>query len=139
MELTKTNNGQWKPGQSGNQQGRPVGSRNQFSNAFMQDLAAVWAEHGRKTMEATAKVNPEAFFATCARLLPRDVAISIQTQAPILDAGDLAIFKAIKLGIPDAGNRSPDEILSFTLAAIRSHSAQLIDASSEAETESPNG
>jgi hypothetical protein len=27
MELTKTNNGQWKPGQSGNLQGRPGGSR----------------------------------------------------------------------------------------------------------------
>jgi hypothetical protein len=39
MELTKTNNGQWKPGQSANLQGRPVGSRNQFSNAFMHDLA----------------------------------------------------------------------------------------------------
>jgi hypothetical protein len=96
MELTKTNNGQWKPGQSGNLQGRPIGSRNQFSAAFMQDLAAVWAEHGRETMVATAKVSPEAFFATCARLLPRDVAISIQAQAPILDAGDLAILRAIR-------------------------------------------
>jgi hypothetical protein len=47
MELTKTNNGQWKPGQSANLQGRPVGSRNQFSNAFMHDLAAAWAEHVR--------------------------------------------------------------------------------------------
>jgi hypothetical protein len=62
----------------------------------MQDLAAVWAEHGRETMAATAKVSPEAFFATCARLLPRDVAISIQAQAPILDAGDLAILRAIR-------------------------------------------
>jgi hypothetical protein len=41
-------------------------------------------------------VSPEAFFATCARLLPRDVAISIQAQAPILDAGDLAILRAIR-------------------------------------------
>ena len=127
MELTKTNNGQWKPGQSGNQQGRTVGSRNQFSNAFMQDLAAVWAQHGRETMEATAKVNPEAFFATCARLLPRDVAISIQTQAPILDAGDLAVLRAIREAIPTAGGREPAEVLEFTLAAIRSHSAKLIE------------
>ena len=139
MELTKTNNGQWKPGQSGNQQGRPVGSRNQFHNAFMQDLAAVWAAHGRETMVATAKVNPEAFFATCARLLPRDVAISIQAQAPILDAGDLAILRAIKAGIPDAKSRLPDQVLSFVLDAVRSHSAQLIDASADAETEGQKG
>jgi hypothetical protein len=128
MELTKTNNGQWKPGQSGNHQGRPVGSRNQFSNAFMQDLAAVWAEHGRETMEATAKVNPVAFFATCARLLPRDVAISIQTQAPILDAGDLQILKAIKAALPNAGDREPAEVLQFVLDAVRAHEAKVIDA-----------
>lgn len=128
MELTKTNNGQWKSGQSGNLQGRPVGSRNQFSNAFMSDLAAVWAAHGRETMEATAKVNPEAFFATCARLLPRDVAISIQTQAPILDAGDLQILKAIKLALPNAGDREPSEVLQFVLDAVRAHEAKVIDA-----------
>jgi hypothetical protein len=128
MELIKTNNGQWKPGQSGNLQGRPVGSRNQFSNAFMQDLAAVWAAHGRETMVATAKVNPEAFFATCARLLPRDVAISIQAQPPVLDADDLAILQAIKAAIPDAGTRQPNEVLQFVLDAVRAHEAKVIDA-----------
>jgi hypothetical protein len=112
--------------QSGNQQGRPVGSRNQFSNAFMQDLAAVWAAHGRETMVATAKVNPEAFFATCARLLPRDVAISIQAQAPVLDAGDLAILRAIKEAIPDASKRQPGEVLNFVLDTIRAHDAKMI-------------
>jgi hypothetical protein len=128
MELIKTNNGQWKPGQSGNLQGRPVGSRNQFSNAFMQDLAAVWAAHGREKMVATAKVNPEAFFATCARLLPRDVAISIQAQPPVLDADDLAILQAIKAAIPDAGTRQPNEVLQFVLDAVRAHEAKVIDA-----------
>ena len=35
MELTQTNNGRWKPGQSGNLNGRPVGSntRHQFPSA----------------------------------------------------------------------------------------------------------
>ena len=77
-------------------------------------------------MVATAKVNPEAFFATCARLLPRDVAISIQAQAPILDAGDLAILRAIKEAIPDAGKRQPGEVLNFVLDTIRAHDAKMI-------------
>jgi hypothetical protein len=128
MELTKTNNGQWKPGQSGNQQGRPVGSRNQFSNAFMQDLAEVWAEHGKETMQHTARTSPETFFAVCSRLLPRDVAISIQAQTPVLDGGDLAILRAIKQAIPNAGDCQPSEVLQHVLDAIRSHNAKLIDA-----------
>jgi hypothetical protein len=126
MELTKTNNGQWKPGQSGNLQGRPMGSRNQFSNAFMQDLAEVWAEHGKETMQHTARTNPETFFAVCSRLLPRDVAISIQAQQPILDAGDLQILKAIKQALPNAGEREPAEVLQFVLDAVRAHQAKVV-------------
>jgi hypothetical protein len=40
MEITKSDNGRWKPGQSGNLNGRPVGhrTRQQFSAAFLADL-----------------------------------------------------------------------------------------------------
>ena len=68
MELTKTNNGQWKPGQTGNPNGRPVGARKHFSAGFLRDLAEVWAEHGRDTMVHTAKLNPGVFFETSAWL-----------------------------------------------------------------------
>ena len=47
-------------------------ARHQFSAAFLADLAEVWAEHGRETMLKTARSSPETFFATCARLLPKD-------------------------------------------------------------------
>src|SRR6266481_4795259 len=33
-----------------NLNGRPVGSRHQFSGAFLRDLAEVWQEHGKDTM-----------------------------------------------------------------------------------------
>ena len=45
---------QWKPGQSGNLNGRPVGSRTAFSAGFLKDLAEVWASHGKQTMISTA-------------------------------------------------------------------------------------
>ena len=44
---------QWKPGQSGNLNGRPVGTRQAFSAGFLRDLAEVWQEHGRDTMVHT--------------------------------------------------------------------------------------
>jgi hypothetical protein len=68
LEPTKHVNGcMWPLGQSGNPNGRPVGSRTIFSQAFCRDLAEVWSEEGREAMLKTAKTNPTVFFATCAR------------------------------------------------------------------------
>ena len=52
---------QWKPGQSGNLNGRPIGSRQAFSAGFLKYLAEVWAEHGKETMLKTAKDQPTTF------------------------------------------------------------------------------
>jgi hypothetical protein len=128
MELTKTDNGKWKPGQSGNISGRPVGARQNFSAGFLRDLAEVWAAHGKDTMLHTAKLNPEVFFATCARLIPKDVQLTVQQNYSFqLDPVDLEILRAIKEAVVDAGQREPGAVLQFVLDAIRSHNAQLIE------------
>ena len=115
-------------GVSGNPNGRPVGSRTAFSAAFLRDLAETWAEHGKATMVHTAKVQPEIFFATCARLIPKDVQISIEQGMPRgVGPEELAILQAIKAAIPDANSRSPDEVMGFVLEAIRAHGAKMIE------------
>ena len=58
----------WKPGQSGNLNGRPVGTRQAFSAGFFRDLAEVWAQHGRDAMLLTARTQPSTFLAIAARL-----------------------------------------------------------------------
>ena len=111
------------PGVSGNPNGRPPGhhTRHQFSAAFAADLAETWAEHGKQTMLHTAKHSPEAFFATCARLLPKDVELTIrQNYSGGLDETDLQILRAIR-------------------DAIRSYDAsRLIDAACDADTRDQN-
>ena len=47
----------WVAGQSGNLNGRPVGSRTVFSQGFLKDLAGVWASHGKETMIKTAQAT----------------------------------------------------------------------------------
>jgi hypothetical protein len=68
----------WQLGQSGNVNGRPAGSRRAFSASFLKDLAEVWQEHGRDTMVSTVKLNPAVFFATCARLIPSDLKLTVE-------------------------------------------------------------
>jgi hypothetical protein len=130
----------WAAGISGNPNGRPVGSRTAFSAAFLHDLAESWAEHGKATMVHTAKTNPEVYFATCARLIPRDVAITVEQTSPRgLDATDLSILKGIRESLPAAGSMTPGDVLNYVLAAVRSYPHQLIEATSEDETEGQNG
>ena len=83
LEPTKHVNGRmWQPGQSGNPNGRPVGSRSVFSQAFCRDLAEVWSDEGREAMLKTARSNPTVFFATCARLIGPEVKLTIEQSLP---------------------------------------------------------
>jgi hypothetical protein len=129
MEITKSDNGKWKPGESGNINGRPVGhrTRHAFSSAFLADLTEVWATEGKQTMLATARANPEVFFGICSRLIPKDVEISVrQHLSAELDPADLEILRAIKQAIPGADDRQPGDVFNHVLEALRAHNAKLL-------------
>ena len=83
-------------------------------------------------MARVAKLQPELFFATCARLLPKDVALTIETQLPGgLTQDDIAILRAIKEAIPNAGERSPAEILTYVRDTLRAAEAKVISHCTE--------
>jgi hypothetical protein len=46
--------------------------------AFLKDLRDVWHNHGKAAMERTAQLEPTVFFGTCARLIPKDVQLTIE-------------------------------------------------------------
>ena len=124
----------WPPGVSGNPNGRPVGSRSAFSAGFTRDLAEVWAEKGKASMLYTAEKQPAVFFATCARLLPNDVRVTVEQQLPgNLSPADwnlmLEIVDAVKQAIPDASNRPPGAVLEHVLDALRQAEARTINSS----------
>ncbi len=124
---------QWKPGQSGNLNGRPVGTRQAFSAGFLRDLAEVFAKHGRAAMEKTAIDQPGVFFATCARLIPQDVKLTVEQQLPgNLSMEDWAtmreIVDAVRQGVPGASSKPPGAVLEHVLEALRAAQAKTIKA-----------
>ena len=99
-----------RPRQSGNLNGRLVGSRSAFSAGFTRDLAEVWAEKGKASMLYTAEKQPAVFFATCARLLPNDVRVTVEQSLPgNLRAQDWSLMReiveAVKTALPDASSK----------------------------------
>ena len=124
----------WVAGQSGNLNGRPVGSRTAYSRGFFSDLADVWAKHGKETMIKTAQDNPAVFFATCARLIGPEVKLTIEQQLPgNLRMEDWQMMKeviaAVRQAIPDAGSKPPDAVLEHVLTALRAADAKVLDSS----------
>jgi hypothetical protein len=57
--------------------GRPRGSRNLLSEAYLADLRDVWATHGRAALVACAEEDPGRFCAIFASLLPRELDVDI--------------------------------------------------------------
>jgi hypothetical protein len=133
LEPTKQVNGRmWQPGQSGNPNGRPVGSRTAFSASFLKDLAEVWQQHGKDTMLHTAKTQPATFFAVCARLIPSDVKLTVEQTYGGLSADDYAALRAIREAIPDANSQSPQAVLEYVRDTLRAAAIQktpLLDGS----------
>ena len=122
----------WPPGQSGNPNGRPVGTRSAFSAAFCRDLAEVWSDEGREAMLKTAKTNPVTFFAVCARLIGPEVKLTIEQSLPgNLSAQDWAIMReivdAVKTAVPDAANRPAGAVLEHVLSALKASDAKVLN------------
>lgn len=76
----------FKPGTSGNPNGRPRGARSKFSEAFIADLHACWEEHGTEALRQCARDDPGQFLRVCASLMPRDVNLNIG----VIDPADVA-------------------------------------------------
>jgi hypothetical protein len=109
--------------------GRPKGSRNAFSAAFIGDMQASWAQHGANVLDTVARKDPSRYLGIASSLIPKDVALSIEArQVGGLSPQDLEIFRAIKQALPDAGTREPGEVLTYVLEAIRAHSAKTIES-----------
>ena len=72
----------WKPGQSGNPLGRPVGVRNKFSEEFVTDFMADWQEHGTSVLAQVRMNDPATYLRVAAVLVPKEMRLEVEQKTP---------------------------------------------------------
>jgi hypothetical protein len=68
-------NTKFQPGQSGNPQGRPKGSRNKLNEDFLRALSDDFAEHGEAVIAAVRSEKPDVYLKVVASLSPKHVEV----------------------------------------------------------------
>ena len=72
--------GSWKPGQSGNPAGRPLGSKDAITKAFLDTITADFEKHGAAVVEGARERNPNEYLRVIASILPKDQNLRVQTD-----------------------------------------------------------
>lgn len=82
---------QFKPGQTGNANGRPKGARTALCSQFIEDLLTVWSEQGEQgskgleTLRKIAQEKPVSFMIAVSQLVPKEFDMGDKSQAGFRD------------------------------------------------------
>lgn len=65
----------FKPGETGNPGGKPVGARNRLTAAFLNALAKDFDDHGAAAIKECRETKPEAYIKAIAALCPKEIEV----------------------------------------------------------------
>jgi Family of unknown function (DUF5681) len=77
---------QWKPGQSGNPLGRPVGAKEKFSEQARADALADWMANGPDVLAKVRNADPSTYLRVLFTIIPKDVTVSIEQRSGPMDS-----------------------------------------------------
>ena len=86
----------FKPGQSGNPNGRKKGSRNKVTEEFLRVLAADFKKHGKSVIERVREESPDVYLRLVAQLVSKDIDVkySGDVTVQIVRYADIASDKS---------------------------------------------
>jgi hypothetical protein len=64
---------QFKPGESGNSQGRPPGARNRLSTRVLNDLLEAWEAGGKEAIARLMKRQPGLVLRAVVQIMPKEI------------------------------------------------------------------
>ena len=99
-------NTSWAQGQSGNPAGRPKGSKDAITKAFLEDVTEDWESNGPATLEAAREKNPGEYCRMVASLLPKDLNVK---NDDAVSAAFMAVMRT-PIGLADENARLKAEI-----------------------------
>ena len=78
---------------AGNPRGRPDGSRNRFSNAFIHAMTTDFELHGVRVIERVRKSHPAVYLKVCAMLMPRELHVQEDAISKLTDEQLVSTYK----------------------------------------------
>lgn len=81
----------FKPSESGNPGGKPVGARNRLTAQFLHTLADDFNENGKSAITQCRTENPAAYIKAIAALCPRE----IELKRPLEEMADAELIAAL--------------------------------------------
>jgi DUF1009 family protein len=85
----------FKPGQSGNPGGKPVGARNGLNTSFLNALSKDFEAHGAKAIQDCREQDPSAYVKVVASLLPKEVDLGINRLEEMSTSDIIAAVSAL--------------------------------------------
>src|SRR6266576_4270167 len=81
----------WKPGQSGNPKGRPVGSRNKLATLVFDEALASFEKRGPAAFEELANKDPARYLILMAQLIPQHFKHEVEHTIAVLSPEEVRL------------------------------------------------
>ena len=75
----------WKPGQSGNPAGRPLGTRNKLSQTYLEKLSDHFQQHAIEALDRALVESPVGYLGLIGKLLPKNLIAELALSGTALD------------------------------------------------------
>lgn len=97
----------YQKGESGNLNGRPHGSRNKLSEAFLKDMLAAWEKRGAEAIKTFVDERPHEFVKLVATILPKHFNLKVNEFDDLTDEQLRLQYNALVASVFAAGLAEP--------------------------------